>query len=157
VLAALKTHQQAADASDSFNVLERVVIARSRLLITMASGDLPRQEIVIPWIAQQKDARPTIEGNGSPNDARNESMIQSVVRAHAWMYLLQDGTYGSIEELADANNIHPKVIRQNLRLAYLSPEVTSAILDGSQPTSLSLAQIPKMLSLKWTDHRSLLG
>ncbi|MEA2895974.1 MAG: hypothetical protein QOJ84_1589 [Bradyrhizobium sp.] len=157
VLAALKTHQQAVDASDSIEVLERVVVARSRLLITIASGDLPRQEIVVPWIAQQKDARPTIEGNGSPKDAPNESLIQSIVRAHAWMHLLQNGTYGSVEELADANNIHPKVIRQNLRLAFLSPEVTTAILDGSQPASLSLARIPKLLSLKWTDHRPLLG
>jgi DNA invertase Pin-like site-specific DNA recombinase len=157
VLAALKTQQQAADACDAIYVLERVVVARSRLLITMASGDLPRQQIVIPWTAQQKNARSTIEGDGSPKDARNESLIQSVVRAHAWMHLLQDGTYGSIEELGDANNIHPKVVRQNLRFAYLSSEVTSAILDGSQPASLSLARIPKLLSLKWTDHRSLLS
>ena len=138
-------------------VLERVVIARSRLMVTMASGELQSQEIVIPWVAQQKDARPTIEGNGSPKDARNESLIQSLLRAHAWMHLLQDGTYGSVEELADANNIHPKVIRQNLRLAYLSSEVTSAILDGSQPAGLVLARIPKLLSLKWTDQQSLLG
>jgi hypothetical protein len=155
VLAALKTRQQA-DASDGIDALERIVVARSRLLLTMANGDLPRQEIGIPWTAQQKNARPTIEGNGPPNDARNESLIQSVIRAHAWMHLLQDGTYGSIEELADANNIHPKVIRQNLRLASLAPEVTCAILDGSRPAGLSLARIPKVLSLKWADHRSLL-
>jgi site-specific DNA recombinase len=83
--------------------------------------------------------------------------VQSVVRAHAWMRSLKDGTYGSVEELADANSIHPKVIRQNLRLAFFSSEVTCAILDGSQPAELSLARIPKLLSLKWTDHRSLLG
>jgi DNA invertase Pin-like site-specific DNA recombinase len=155
VLTALKT-RQLADAADGIDALERVVVARSRLLLTMANGDSPRQEIGVPWTAQQKDPRPTMEANGSPNDARNESLIQSVIRAHAWMHLLQDGTFGSIEELADANNIHPKVIRQNLRLASLAPEVTCAILDGSQPAALSLARIPKVLSLKWTDHRSLL-
>jgi site-specific DNA recombinase len=157
VLAAAKTQQQAADASDSIDVIERVVVARGRLLISMASGDLPPQQIVIPWTAQQKDARPAIEGDGSAKDARNESLIQSVVRAHAWRKSLQDGTYASIEELADANSIHPKVIRQNLRLAFLSSEVTSAILDGSQPADLSPPRLPKLLSLKWTDHRSLLG
>jgi DNA invertase Pin-like site-specific DNA recombinase len=156
VLAALNTRQQA-DATDNTDMIERVVVARSRLLITIASGDLPRQEIVIPWTVQQKAARPRIEGNGSSKDTHNESLVQSVVRAHAWMRLLQDSAYDSIEELADANNIHPKVVRQNLRLAFLSSEVASAILDGSQPASLSLARIPKLLSLKWTDHRSLLG
>jgi hypothetical protein len=32
-------------------------------------------------------------------------------------------------------------VRQALRLAFLSPEVTSAILEGRQPKGLSLAQI----------------
>ncbi len=155
VLAALNTHQQAG-ASDGTDVLERVVVARSRLLITMAISDLSSQEIAIPWTAQRKDARSTIDDNDSSNDARNENLIQSVVRAHAWIHSLQDGTYGSVEELADANSIHPKVVRQNLRLAFLSSAVTSAILDGSQPASLSLACIPKLLSLKWADHQPLL-
>jgi hypothetical protein len=73
------------------------------------------------------------------------------------MVLLQEGTFESVEDLADASNLHPKVVRQNLRLAFLSPEVTSAILEGGPPANLTLARIPKLLSLKWTDHRSLLG
>jgi hypothetical protein len=36
-------------------------------------------------------------------------------------------------------------------------EVTAAILEGSHPAELSLARIPKLLPLKWIDHRSLLG
>ena len=138
VLAALKTQQQAADACDAIYALERVIVARSRIVITTASDDLPHQEIVIPWTAPQKDVQPTIEGDGSPIVARNDSLIQSIVRAHAWMHLLQDGTYASVEGLADANNIHPKVIRQNLRLAYLSPEVTIRN-SGGQPTREPLA------------------
>jgi site-specific DNA recombinase len=63
-----------------------------------------------------------MEGNDHSADGRNESLIQSVVRAHAWVRVLQDGTYGSVEELADENKLHPKVVRQNLRLAFLSPE-----------------------------------
>jgi hypothetical protein len=65
----------------------------------MASGDLPSQEIAIPWTAQQKDARPTIEGNGSPKYARNESLIQSVVRAYAWGALgLHDASRASFSK-----------------------------------------------------------
>jgi hypothetical protein len=41
--------------------------------------------------------------------------------------------------------------------ASLSPDVTSAILEGKQPTELSLARIPKLLPLLWTDQRHLLG
>jgi hypothetical protein len=53
--------------------------------------------------------------------------------------------------------LHPKVVRQALRLAFLMPDVTSAILEGRQPAGLSLAQIPKLLPLSWTEHQRLLG
>jgi hypothetical protein len=155
----VKSYEQAdvaADASTLIGLLERAVVGRTRLRITLASAR-PDQEITVPWAPEQKGAKPMREGSGPPSDRRNERLIQSVVRAHAWMILLQDGTHGSVEDLANAGNVHPKVVRQNLRLAFLSPEVTSAILEGRQPTDLSLAGIPKLLPLKWTDHRSLLG
>ena len=98
-----------------------------------------------------------VEGNDESESAHNESLIQSIVRAHGWMRSLQDGAYGSIEQLAEANGLHPKVVRQALRLAFLSPDVTSAILEGRQPKVLSLAQIPKLLPLSWTKHRPLIG
>jgi site-specific DNA recombinase len=98
-----------------------------------------------------------VEGNDVSESAHNESLIQSIVRARGWMRSLQDGTYQSIEQLAEANSLHPKVVRQGLRLAFLSPEVTSAILEGRRQMGLSLARIPKLLPLSWAEHRPLLG
>jgi len=57
-------------------------------------------------------------------------LVQAVVRAHAWLKLLTDGTYDSIEALAPAVGLHPKHIRNLIRLAFLSPTATKAILDG---------------------------
>jgi hypothetical protein len=37
-----------------------------------------------------------------------------------------------------------------LRLAYLSPDLTGAILTGQTP--LSLASIPKLLPLRWAEQ-----
>jgi site-specific DNA recombinase len=98
-----------------------------------------------------------VEGNSGSEVARNESLIKSIVRAHVWVRNLQDGTYDSIEALAEANPLHPKVIRHALRLAFLSPGVTSAVLEGRQPAVLSLARVPKLLPLAWTEHRRLLA
>jgi hypothetical protein len=98
-----------------------------------------------------------MEDGNAPEVVRNESLIQSIVRAHAWVHCLQEGAHESIEQLAEANRLHPKVVRQALRLAFLSPEVTSAILEGRQPAALSLARIPKLLSLPWAEHQRLLG
>jgi hypothetical protein len=98
-----------------------------------------------------------VEGNGVQEGALNEGLIQSIVRAHAWLQCLRDGAHQSIEQLAEANRLHPKVVRQALRLAFLSPDLTSAILEGRQPEALSLARIPKLLPLPWAEHRHLLG
>jgi site-specific DNA recombinase len=163
VLAALKTHQgwkESDNGTDLIKMLERVVIARDRLLITIAdtaSGRGTNEEIRIAWSAKAKDAAATSESDGGSEGTHNERLIQHIIRAHAWVHSLQDGAYETIERLAEANCLHPKVVRQALRLAFLSPEVTSAILEGRQPPALSLAQIPKLLSLPWTDHRRLLG
>jgi site-specific DNA recombinase len=164
VLAYLKSHQQLSNSDSAaapIDALERVVVARDRLQVTIAGvagGDSTSHEIRGAWSTKAKDAAAgAVEDGNAPEVAHNESLIQSIVRAHAWVHGLQEGAYGSIEQLAEANRLHPKVVRQALRLAFLSPDVTSAILEGRQPCGLSLARIPKLLPLLWTEHRSLLG
>jgi len=161
VLAALQSHQgqvQFDNELDPIGALKRVVVARDQLLLTTAGtaeGDGTIQEIRVPWPIKAMDAA-IVEGNSVADGVRNEGLIQSIVRAHAWVHYLQNGTYESIEALAEANRLHPKVVRQALRLAFLSPDVTSAILEGSQPAELSLARIPKLILLPWAEHRRLL-
>ncbi len=67
---------------------------------------------------------------GTVIEQSKPELVQAVVRAHLWLKQLQDGTYGSIEELGRAVTIHPKNIRSGLRLAFLAPPITSAILHG---------------------------
>ena len=45
------------------------------------------------------------------------------------------------------------------RLAYLAPDITAAILDGTQPTTLTSRRLLKVpgLPLAWADQRKLLG
>jgi site-specific DNA recombinase len=163
---ALQPHQERGGTNigqDPFGAVERVVISRDQLTLTIAGSHGPTdvdgmpKEIKVAWLAKAKDAAAAIEGDGGPDGSHNEALIQSIVRAHVWMHSLRDGTYESIENLADANRMHPKVVRQALRLAFLSPEVTSAVLEGRQPAGISLAHIPKLLPLQWTEHQRLLG
>ncbi len=163
VLAALKSYRGEETGNDPVRMLERVVVSRSQLLITAAGSsgtadiDGTPAEIRIAWSTTAKDSAAAVESEDAPDGAHNNGLVQSVVRAHAWAQSLRDGSYESVEMLAEANRLHPKVIRQALRLAFLSPNVTSVILAGSQPAALSLAQIPKLLPLPWTEHHRLLG
>jgi site-specific DNA recombinase len=162
VLSALEAHQLRRgfdDAPLSVDQIQRVIIAHDRLIVRIAAADNEHgsaQEIRIPW-SSAKDTATVVSARIEPQGICNEGLIQAIVRARAWVRQLSDGTHESVEALADANGMHPKVVRQALRLAYLSPEVTSAALDGRQPTDLSLTRIPKLLPLPWIEHRALLG
>lgn len=98
-----------------------------------------------------------METEGESVGANNEVLVRAIVRAHAWKLSLLRGAHGSVEKLAEADGLHPKIVRQALRLTFLSPGVTAAILKGKQPAALSLAQIPKLLPLSWLQHQRLLG
>jgi hypothetical protein len=166
VLTAVQSHggpEEANNGQDPVGAVERVVISRDHLMLTIAGShgatnvDGIAAEIKVAWSIKAKDTATAVESDGAPDRSHNEPLIQAIVRAHVWMDSLREGTYESIEDLADANRMHPKVVRQALRLAFLSPEVTSAVLEGRQPTDLALPQIPKLLPLKWTEQQRLLG
>jgi hypothetical protein len=144
----------------AIETLERVVVGRHQLLIKIAADADPdgaTQDIRIARSTETRGTSTVLEGNSRSEGARNESLIQTIVRAHIWVHCLRDGVHESIEQLAEAKRLHPKVVRQNLRLAFLSPDVTSSILEGQQPAGLMLAHIPMLLPLPWAQHRCLLG
>jgi hypothetical protein len=124
------------DVSDAIETVERVVVAREELTVCLvpfgdpADNDAATQ-IRIPWTVRASNPDGNVD-SGENVSARDEGLLQSIVRAHAWNQSFLTGTHGSVEKLAKANGLHPKVVRQALRLAFLSPEVTSAILEGGQ-------------------------
>jgi hypothetical protein len=163
VLAVLEPGQRHDNEPGSIETIERVIVARNQLMLTVAdpSGTSDRGKAVtekrIAWSAKRKDTATEVESHGAPTGEHNENLIQLVVRAHTWVHCLRDGMYDSIEQLAETNRLHPKVVRGNLRLAFLSPDITSAILDGRQPAGLSVARVPQLLPLSWPEHHQLFG
>jgi hypothetical protein len=155
---AVRQNLTSADASDQAvsERIERVVIGKSLVCITVTSEDQADgssvQTLEIPWAPTKAGRTHLPPSDGKPD----QKLLQAVVRAHAWLSDLQNGRFSTIEELATAAKIHPKVARQRLRLAFLAPEVTSAILDGDQSERVTLRTIPKLLSLAWTAHQELL-
>jgi hypothetical protein len=81
--------------------------------------------------------------------------LKSAIRAHAWLTALSTSRFRSIEDLAKTAGLHPKVVRQGLRLAFLAPALMKTVLDGDPV--LELKQIPKLLPLSWREQRRLLG
>jgi hypothetical protein len=84
-------------------------------------------------------------------------MFRNLSRAHLWLKAVSEGTYQSIETLAAAFKWNPKVVRKALRLAFLAPDVTEAIILGRIPKTLSLSVLKEIGTYSWGEQRHLLG
>jgi len=64
----------------------------------------------------------------------------------------------SLRELAERDGITRRYVRRLVDLAFLSPELVEAILQGRQPVELTATRLTGLdLPLDWTDQRSLLA
>jgi site-specific DNA recombinase len=123
--------------------VDRVTVKKTSIEIALVAGAFSKDSIEIPWtriVSNGTHVPPTLSDRKP-----DQKLLQSLVRAHAWLKDLSSCRYASVEDLAIAAGLHPKVVRQGLRLAFLSPQVTSAIMEGDR--SLELKQIPKLLPL----------
>ena len=86
----------------------------------------------------------------------DNTMIKVIARGFRWQRLLYDGTYATIEDLAAAEKINPSYVSRILRLAYLSPVVVQAILDGKHPAWLTMRHLLEPFPSDWKQQEKML-
>jgi site-specific DNA recombinase len=131
--------------------IQRIVLGQTKLQITTKTDN--QIELARPQLPTSTRARIETENchlGGEPD----VSLINALGRAHLWLKALTDGTYKSIKELANVAKWNPKVVRKALRLAFLAPDITEAIILGSQPKSLSLSELQAVAAHSWDEQRS---
>ena len=82
----------------------------------------------------------------------DNTMIKVIARGFRRQRLLYDGTYATIEDLAATEKINPSYVSRILRLAYLSPKVVQAILDGSHPAWLTMRDLLEPFPMDWREQ-----
>ena len=76
-------------------------------------------------------------GDRSGAEGRPDAtLIAALVRAHAWWQELCSGNSRSIKHIADREGSDERYVARNLKLAFLAPDITAAILEG-QPAGRS--------------------
>jgi hypothetical protein len=111
----------------------------------------------MPWASLKRESLTTIENPDTGEEPEPKLvLVHAIARAHHWMRLLADGSYDSVEALSVSINLNPKVVRKAIRIAFLAPDITEAILNGAQPVSLTFAQLQKTLPLSWAEQRKAL-
>ena len=67
--------------------------------------------------------------------------------------MLEEGSYRSNSEIAEAENVTRSFVNRLLRLTLLAPDIQEAILDGRQPKGMQLEDLTQVLPSAWHDQR----
>ena len=96
-----------------------------------------------PFVAAKPDAR----------------LIKLLVRARRFNATLVGSDDVPFVALAKREGVSPSYFTRVVRLSYLAPDITQAILDGGQPRDLTADKLlaHSRLPLGWHEQRAVLG
>src|SRR5437764_373378 len=104
-------------------------------------------KLVLPGLAQQ-----------DRSSRCDPPLIKPSARGRAWFEELATGRARSLQELTKRDGISRRYIRRLIGLAFLSPQLIEAILQGRQPVALTATRLTELdLPLDWTEQQKLLA
>jgi len=83
----------------------------------------------------------------------DNTMVKALARAFRWRNLLETGVFGTVSDLAAAERINPSYVSRVLRLTLFAPDLVEAILDGKQPTNMTLARAMGPFPVGWQEQK----
>ncbi len=88
---------------------------------------------------------------GAQVSATDPTLVRTLSKANSWMQALQDGT--ALIEIARRDGHAESYVRTRIPLAFLSPRIQAAILDGTQPRHLSVEHILRVgIPFDWSEQ-----
>ena len=92
----------------------------------------------------------------SPSDVQG-AVVQALGRAFSWSEAIESGAVGSVSNLAKALDMDNSYVVRILKLTTLAPDIIEAILNGEEPSGLSLARLIRTFPMDWERQRVLFG
>jgi site-specific DNA recombinase len=165
VVQAVRNHLPTDEPIDDAQLLDRhlsrIELGKNELIVSLKPpeqnhtdecNDDAALRIRLPW-SPASSTQPSSFPN--PPNYREEpdlKAVQAIVRARHWASELANGTYASVDELAANANLNSKVVRNELRLAFLAPEILDTIVNGKP--GCSLADLRRIAAISWRSQRS---
>jgi len=85
--------------------------------------------------------------------------VKLITRAHHLSNKLAESSSEYLAEIAQAEGLTSSYFTRVLRLTYLAPDITRAILEGRHPRDLTAQKLlaHSRLPLSWPEQRRILG
>jgi site-specific DNA recombinase len=98
--------------------------------------------------------------NADDQTAADPSLLKNIARAHHVQARLIQNPKLTVHDIAREERVSAAYLYTLLRLPWLAPDITTAIINGRKPRQLTaptLMRLTPLLSAGWAEQRKLLG
>ena len=117
--------------------------------------------ITVPWTSPLLDGAKGIihvPAHNTPiKTDRREALLIALARARNWIDDLTQGRAASFAAIARREGKVERHIRRLAPLAFLSPRIVSALLEGTAPADLTLTRVARALPYSWAEQERRVG
>ena len=145
------------------NCVERITIAAERIdlqLAPFAAGSLvATTSIAARLVRRGSEVRLALAPDAGGDRLRDPALIKMLAKAHSARKALDRPDGRSLFDLAAEQGFTRDYFAVLIRLSYLAPDITAAILDGRQPVQLNRQRLARAanLPIDWQGQREMLG
>jgi len=140
--------------------LNRARLQTALKLAAPMDGDKDQSIEIKVNVALKRSGRETRlligEFSYDPRSAKpNHAMIETLKRAHKWNAEFMAGR--STADMGAEAKVDRKFVQSVIPIVFLAPDITTAILEGRQPPSLTVKQLRKYVPVDWAQQRKVFG
>jgi hypothetical protein len=95
------------------------------------------------------------EGASSRRKMDN-TLVKALARAFRWKRMLESNDFQTIADLAKHEDIAASYLTRTMRLTQLAPNIVEMILDGRQPSNLTVQALRSHLPIDWQRQQTLI-
>jgi hypothetical protein len=117
--------------------------------------------ITLPWTAPSFAAvKGIVHAPSAKPELKPESrdaLLIAIAKARGWINDIQLGRIASFAEIAKREGQGERHIRLLAPLAFVSPRIITAIVDGSAPADLTVTGLARALPYSWAEQEQAIG
>lgn len=143
--------------------IDCITVEEYRIRLQLSATDFAGADlstsIEAKLVRRGKEVRLALAPDAGGDRLQDASLIKLIVKANAARVALDRADHETLAELAAEQGYTRDYFAVLLRLSYLAPDITGAILDGRQPVQLNRQRLARAanLPLEWQAQREMLG
>ena len=150
------------------HIIDRIEAQKDRLIVSVNLAEVAEPDAAhtpipvafeIPFQRRQNGRAKPIIIAAKDAPQQDPDLIALVADAKRWAHELLDGKVSSVKQITEREGLRSGSVSRILPLAWLAPDISTAILQGRQPPHLNakaLRELPE-LPLDWAEQRRIFG